>query len=79
VAELRIADVREQLALSIVTDFENYSVFTPKDAHEEKLHRAFDQVVNWAQALATVRVAPGCQPGATMPSDRATDRDCRPA
>lgn len=55
VAELQMADVREQVALSIFTDFENYKVFKPAAFHERKLHAVIDQVVRWGTALKTVR------------------------
>ena len=53
--ELQIADVREQVALSLFTDFENYSVFKPADHHEKKLNTLLDQVVSWGTALKQVR------------------------
>lgn len=54
-AELQIADVREQVTLSLFTDFENYSTFKPADFHEKKLHTLLDQVVSWGEALKQVR------------------------
>ncbi len=54
-AELQIADVREQVALSLFTDFENYSVFKPASHHQKKLHTLLDQVVSWGTALKQVR------------------------
>jgi NAD(P)H-dependent FMN reductase len=56
-AELQIADVREQLMFSLLTDFENYSVFRPSERHEQQLNRVLDQVASWAAALRTVRLA----------------------
>lgn len=56
--EIQIADVREQLLLSLVNDFENYSVFQPTEAHEDKLNRVIDQIVSWAEALKAVRKVP---------------------
>jgi NAD(P)H-dependent FMN reductase len=53
--ELQIADVRAQLALSLYTDFENYSVFKPGPQHEATLTTVIDQTVAWGTALATVR------------------------
>ncbi len=53
--ELQIADVRAQVAFSLLTDFENYSVFTPAAYHETILATMLDQLVAWAGALATVR------------------------
>ncbi|MFG2041447.1 NADPH-dependent FMN reductase [Dactylosporangium sp. NPDC048998] len=54
-AELQIADVRAQVALSLFSDFENYSVFKPGPQHEATLTTVLDQTVAWGKALATVR------------------------
>lgn len=56
--ELQIADVRAQVALSLATDFENYSVFKPGDQHLANLTTVFDQLISWSNALATVRQTP---------------------
>lgn len=53
--ELQVADVRGQVALSLMTDFKNYSEFTPADYHVEVLHGMLEQVVTWSEALAPVR------------------------
>jgi NAD(P)H-dependent FMN reductase len=53
--EVQIADVRAQLGLSLLRDFENYQVFVPKPEHEQQLGTVLDQVVAWSRALATVR------------------------
>lgn len=53
--ELQMADVREQLMLSLITDFENWSDFKPTDQHAEKLNQVADQVISWAGALKTIR------------------------
>lgn len=55
VAELQMADVREQVALSLFTDFENYSVFKPASFQEKKLNALLDQLVSWGKALKQVR------------------------
>ncbi|GAC1445504.1 MAG: NAD(P)H-dependent oxidoreductase [Chloroflexota bacterium] len=55
--ELQVADVREQVQISLRTDFENFSVFRPNEWHEQQLNSMLDQVVSWAEALRTVRVA----------------------
>lgn len=55
--ELQIADVRTQVTLSLMTDFENYSVFAPAAYHEGALSTLLDQTVAWSAALRTVRVA----------------------
>ncbi|MFD3001834.1 NADPH-dependent FMN reductase [Pontibacter toksunensis] len=54
-AELQIADVREQVALSLFTDFENYSIFKPASFHEKKVNLMLDQLVLWGTAMKQVR------------------------
>jgi NAD(P)H-dependent FMN reductase len=58
--ELQIADVRQQVALSLLTEFENFSVFKPGDYNVAALDTLLDQVVAWSTALAPLR-----QPAAT--------------
>jgi NAD(P)H-dependent FMN reductase len=53
--ELQMADVRQQVALSLLTDFENYSVFKPSAYHVAALNTLLDQVVAWSSALAPLR------------------------
>ena len=55
--ELQVADVRAQVALSLFTDFENFSSFKPGPQHEGTLGVVLDQTVSWAKALETVRKA----------------------
>jgi NAD(P)H-dependent FMN reductase len=55
--ELQVADVRQQVTMSIFTDFENFGAFTPADSHEAALSVQLDQLTSWAGALRTVRVA----------------------
>ncbi len=57
--ELQVADVRAQVAFSLATDFENYSVFKPGAAHLPNLTTMLDQLVSWSNALATVRAEAG--------------------
>ncbi len=54
-AELQVADVREQVALSLFTDFENHSVFKPATMHEQKVGTMLNQVISWGTALKGVR------------------------
>jgi NAD(P)H-dependent FMN reductase len=54
-AELQIADVRAQVALSLFTDFENFSVFKPASHHEAAVNTMLDQVIAWADALRPLR------------------------
>src|SRR6266478_4857569 len=50
-AEVQIATVRNQVLLSMFTDFENFSTFTPDPRHEAEVHEMFDQVIAWGGAL----------------------------
>ncbi len=54
-AELMIADVRAQVALSLRTDFENYRTFKPAEHHRKSVDAMLSQVVAWSEALRTVR------------------------
>ncbi|WBB68423.1 NAD(P)H-dependent oxidoreductase [Micromonospora sp. WMMD812] len=54
-AELQVADVRAQVALSLFTDFENFSVFTPGAHQEGAVNTMLDQLAAWSGALATLR------------------------
>src|SRR6478609_4214167 len=53
--ELQMADVRQQVALSLITEFENFSVFKPGDYNVDALQTLFDQVIAWSTALAPLR------------------------
>ncbi|WP_121394721.1 NADPH-dependent FMN reductase [Actinokineospora cianjurensis] len=53
--ELQMADVRQQVALSLMTEFENFSVFKPGDYNVPALTTLLDQVVAWSTALAPLR------------------------
>jgi NAD(P)H-dependent FMN reductase len=52
---LQMADVRQQVALSMITEFENLSVFKPGDYNISALHTLLDQVIAWSTALAPLR------------------------
>ena len=54
-AELQVAGVRNQVSLSMVHDFEQYTTFKPSPSHEGPLHKMLDQVVAWGSALRSVR------------------------
>jgi NAD(P)H-dependent FMN reductase len=53
--ELKIADVRSQVQLSLYTDFENFSTFKPDPRHEKSLSDMLDQVIAWGSALKALR------------------------
>jgi len=52
-----MADVRQQVTLSLLTEFENYATFKPGDHHVAWLDTLLDQVVAWSTALAPLRAA----------------------
>src|SRR6266566_5981371 len=54
-AEVQIATVRNQVLLSMFTDFENYSVFKPDSRHENSVNAMIDQVIAWGGALKALR------------------------
>ena len=53
--ELQVADVRAQVGLSLLTDFEKFSIFTPAPQHEKSVNAMLDQVIAWGGALKTLR------------------------
>src|SRR2546427_13097168 len=54
-AEVQMATVRNQVLLSMFTDFENYSVFKPDARHEKSVNEMIDQVIAWGGALKALR------------------------
>lgn len=62
--ELMIADVRQQVALSLVHDFEGYTEPRPGELHVAQLGTLVDQLVAWSGALRTVREAKAQQAAA---------------
>ena len=53
--ELKIADVRQAVQLSLFTDFENFTTFKPAAMHEQVVGTMLDQVVAWSTALQGAR------------------------
>lgn len=53
--EIMVADVRTAVHLSLMTDFENFSVFKPGAHHGRSMTALLDQLVLWSQALKAVR------------------------
>jgi NAD(P)H-dependent FMN reductase len=53
--ELQMADVRQQVTLSLLTEFENFSTFKPGDYSQASLETLLDQVIAWSTALAPLR------------------------
>jgi hypothetical protein len=54
-AELKVATVRAQVALSLFTDFENFTKFKPAPFQENSANTMLDEVIAWSGALKTVR------------------------
>jgi NAD(P)H-dependent FMN reductase len=52
---LQMADVAQQVALSVVTEFEDVAVFRPSASSASALDALLDQVVAWSEALAPLR------------------------
>jgi hypothetical protein len=50
-----MADVRAQVALSLFTDFEHFSVFRPTAFQLDALSTTLDPLVAWGNALAPLR------------------------
>jgi NAD(P)H-dependent FMN reductase len=56
--ELKMADVRTQVGLSLYTDFENFSVFKPNPLHQSNLNNLLGEVIAWAGVLKPLRNSP---------------------
>src|SRR6476620_11195720 len=54
-AEVQIATVRNQVLLSMYTDFENFSVFKPASQHEKSVNAILDDLIARGGALKTLR------------------------
>jgi NAD(P)H-dependent FMN reductase len=53
-AEVQMATVRNQILLSLYTDFENFSVFKPGPTKEQSVNEMLDQLIAWGGALKTL-------------------------
>ncbi|HEY8590022.1 MAG TPA: NAD(P)H-dependent oxidoreductase [Naasia sp.] len=54
-SELQLAHVRQTLTFSLLTEFENFSVFKPGDYQNAGAITMLDQLETWAAAMKTVR------------------------
>ncbi|TGG94168.1 NADPH-dependent oxidoreductase [Natronospirillum operosum] len=54
-SEVRLAHVRDQVQLSLYTDFENFSTFKPQDMQVDALNTMLKDLVRWAGAMKTLR------------------------
>jgi NAD(P)H-dependent FMN reductase len=55
VGELQIADVRSQVGLSLITDFEQFTTLKAGPQHARTLDAMLDQLESWSGALQGVR------------------------
>jgi NAD(P)H-dependent FMN reductase len=53
--ELQMADVRTNVALSLFTDFEDFTTLAPGPHQHEALETLLVQVIAWSEALAPIR------------------------
>ena len=53
--ELQMADVRQQVTISLRTEFENFRVFKPGEYIEHDLTVLIDEITAWSNALAPLR------------------------
>ncbi len=54
-AELMLADVRAQVALSLYADFVDMEILAPGDHHVGTANQMLDQLLGWSGALARLR------------------------
>jgi len=57
-AEVQMATVRNQVLLSLYTDFENFSVFKPDSQKEASVNAMLDQLIAWGGVLKALRERP---------------------
>ncbi|NKE60396.1 NAD(P)H-dependent oxidoreductase [Lentzea sp. PSKA42] len=55
VGELKLADVRTSVSLSMFHDFEGFTHFTPTEIQSTTLTTMIDELVDWSEALAPLR------------------------
>src|SRR5205814_2352770 len=53
--EIKVADVRAQVALSLYTDFESFTTFKPGPQQEPAVNAMLDDLIPWGEAMKTVR------------------------
>jgi len=57
--ELKVADVRAQCALSLFTDFENFTTFKPQPRQEAAVEAMLGDLIPWGRALQAMRLEAG--------------------
>lgn len=61
-AELMLADVRAQVALSLFTDFVDMELLNPGDHNVGTANQMLDQLLSWSSALGQLREIPAGSP-----------------
>jgi NAD(P)H-dependent FMN reductase len=54
--EIKVADVRAQCALSLFTDFENFTTFKPQPQQEMAVEAMLGDLIPWGRALQAMRL-----------------------
>jgi NAD(P)H-dependent FMN reductase len=54
--EIKVADVRAQCALSLFTDFENFTTFKPQPSQEPAVEAMLNDLIPWGRALQAMRL-----------------------
>jgi NAD(P)H-dependent FMN reductase len=55
--ELKVASVRAQVAISLMSDFQDYTIFKPRPHLEAAVNAMLDDLGAWGRALQTLRGA----------------------
>jgi NAD(P)H-dependent FMN reductase len=53
--EIKVADVRAQVALSLFADFENFTEFKPQPSQEAAVGAMLNDLIPWSRALQAMR------------------------
>jgi NAD(P)H-dependent FMN reductase len=54
--EIKVADVRAQVALSLFNDFENFTEFKPQPSQEAAVEAMLNDLIRWGRALQAMRL-----------------------
>lgn len=73
--EIQVAVVREQLAFSLKTDFENNTFFRPAKYHEKNMRTLLDQLILWGNALKNLRPDKSSETLIDQPISNISERD----
>ena len=54
--EIKVADVRAQVALSLFNDFENFTTFKPQPSQDAAVEAMLNDLIPWSRALQAMRL-----------------------